>query len=360
MKITALRTVPLQVPYVCEIGAPFSRHARLGAIAVLLETDEGLRGEGVLTALDARHVSVLDAMVRCLAPLVIGRDPTSAPAFLAAAMQAGRHLGPTGVSLMGIGAVDAALLDLRAKAISLPVHRLLGAVRERMPAYYSGALWIDVGLDELQRTAQRIVEKGFRAMKLRVGPGTLASQIERVRVIREAVGPGITLMVDVNQRLDENGAIRLGRALEEHGIEWLEEPVPAWDHAAEARIAAVLDVPVASGESAFGYAECVHMIEARCCDVLMPDLQRVGGPTEFLRIAARAQAAGMPVSGHTFPEMTLALMAALPGAKTLEVMPWTAPLYRERIEAAEGMVEAPERPGWGYALDDEALVRFAA
>ncbi len=360
MKIAALRTCPLSVPYLCEMGAPFSTTQRLGMLAVLLETGEGIRGESVLFALDPRHIAILDTMVGSIAPLVVGHDPTFAPAIVQAAQARCRPLGPTGVSSMGIGAIDSALLDLRAKAAGLPVHRLLGAVRDRLPAYYSGALWIDVGLDDLQLTAERIVAGGYRAMKLRVGPGALDAQVARVRAIREAVGPSITLMVDVNQRLDEAASIRLGRAIEPYGIEWLEEPVPAHDHAAEARITAALDVAIASGETAFGYDEFAHMIEARCCDVLMPDLQRVGGPTEFLRIAARAAAACMPVSGHTFPEMSLALLAAIPNARTLEVMPWTAPVHREQIAVEDGMVVVPERPGWGYTLDDAALARYAA
>lgn len=359
MKITALRTIPLNVPYLCEMGAPFSRTGHLGILAVLLETDTGLRGESVLTALNPKHLVILDAMVKSLEPLVVGRDPTMAPAIVQAALQQSRHLGPTGVSLMGVGAIDSALLDLRAKAADLPVHRLLGAARERVTAYYSGALWIDVGLDELARTAERIVAGGYRAMKMRIGPGALDDQLARVRAIREAVGPVITLMVDVNQRLDETASLRLGRALEPFGIAWLEEPVPAHDHAAESRITAALDVPIASGETAFGYDECAHMIDARCCDVLMPDLQRVGGPTELIRIASRAAAANMPVSAHTFPEMSLALMAAIPNARTLEVMPWTAPVYAERIVPKDGFVDVPERPGWGFALDDGALRKYA-
>lgn len=360
MRITALETIPCHVPYLCEMGAPFSTTRRLGVLAVRLATAEGVRGEAVLTALDVAHLSVLDQMVRCLEPVIVGRSVHDAPAIVLAARNASRHLGPTGVSLMAAGAIDSALLDLRAKALGVPVHVLLGAARTRIPAYYSGALWIDVGLDPLQRTAERIVAGGYRAMKLRIGPGALEAQVARVRAVREAVGPAVTLMVDANQRLGEQAAIRLGRAIEAFGIEWLEEPVPAHDHAAEARVAAALDVAIASGETAFGYDECAHMLDAGCCDVLMPDLQRVGGPTELLAIARRAAAANKPVSAHTFPEMSLALMLAIPNARLLEVMPWTAPVYAERIEAVDGVVAAPTRPGWGLALDDAALRRYAA
>ncbi len=359
MKITSMIVLPMKVPYLCDIGAPFSTTEHLGAVAVLLRTDAGLVGENLLIAVNGKRLSVLVEMIRSLEPLIVGRDPLLAAGFFEDARLDTRHLGSTGVSLIGIGAIDGALLDLRARAASMPVHRLLGAMREKVPAYYSGALWLHVGLDELQKTARRIVERGYWGMKLRVGPGSLASQIDRVRAVREAVGSEVRLLIDSNQRLDEQQALRLGRALGSWDIHWFEEPVDARDHAGEARLAAALDVPIASGESAFSHDEFRLMIEHRCADILMPDVQRVGGPTEFLRIGQLAAASNVRVSGHTAPEMTLSLMACLPNGDCLEVMPWATPCYAEQVRVEGGFAHASPRPGWGHALDPAALRRFA-
>lgn len=359
MKITSVVVAPMRVPYLCDIGAPFSTTEQLGAAAVLLRTDEGLVGENLLIAVNGKRLSVIVEMIRSLAPLAIGRDPTLSAGFAEDARLDTRHLGPSGVSLIGIGAIEGAMLDLRAKAAALPAHKLLGAFRERVPAYYSGALWIQVGLDDLQTTAKRIVDRGYWGMKLRVGPGSLESQIARVKAVREAVGYGPRLLVDANQRLDEASALKLGRALESYDIHWFEEPVDARDHAAETRIAAALDTPIASGESAFAYHEFEEMIAHHCADVLMPDVQRVGGPAEFMRIARYAESKNVRVSGHTAPEMTLSLMACLTNGDCLEVMPWSSPCYADQVEIRDGFAHCSQKPGWGHALDMKALRRYA-
>lgn len=351
--------LPLKVPYLCEIGAPFSTRESLGGIAVLLRTDAGVVGENFLIAVNGKRIGVIVEMIRSLEPLIVGRDPLLSRGFCEEARLDTRHLGPSGVSLIGIGAIDGALLDLRAKIAGLPVHHLLGAFREKVPAYYSGALWLQVGIDDLQKTARRIVDRGYWGMKLRVGPGSLASQVERVKAVRDAVGYDVKLLVDCNQRLDEQQALRLGRAIEEYDIHWFEEPVDARDHAGEARIAAALDMPVASGESAFSYDEFRLMIEHHCADVLMPDVQRVGGPTEFMRIAELAAAANVRVSGHTAPEMSLSLMACLTNGDCLEVMPWSAPVYADALRIEGGFAHASPRHGWGHALDPAALRKYA-
>ena len=358
MKITALRTVAVQYPYWCQFGAAYPGRS-LGALAIFLDTDAGLTGEFVLLAFAGKRLAVLREMVLSLDPLAVGRDPTFSEAFCSEATEDARHLGASGVTLIGIGAVEGAMLDLRAKAAGLPVHRLLGALNARVPAYYSSGLWNPVPLDELQRTAANIVANGYRAMKLRVAAGRVADEVARVRAVREAVGADVKLMVDAGQRLDLEQAVRLGRAIEEFRIEWLEEPVRSDDHETERRVAAQLDIPIASGENVHSFLEFEHMIERQCADVLMPDLQRIGGPRQFLKVAQRAAAAGLPISSHLAPEMSLALLATLPNAKFLEVMPWPTPLYAERIEVVDGYALAPERPGWGYALDQDALRRFA-
>jgi len=359
MKITTLTVVPLRVPYLCEIGAPFSSTENLGAAVVLLRTNEGLVGENLLLAVNGKRLSVLVEMVRSMEPLIVGRDPLMAGAFLQEAQNDTRHFGFSGLAMIGIGAIDGALLDLRAKMAGLPVHKLLGCVRECLPAYYSGALWLHVGIDDLQKTAVRIIERGYWGMKLRVGPGTPESRIARVKAVREAIGFNPKLLIDANQRLDEEQALALGRSLEPYDIHWLEEPVDARDHAAEARLTAALDVKIASGETAFSYDEFKIMLENRCADILMPDVQRVGGPTEFLRIAALAASHNVQVSGHTAPEMTLSLMACLTNGDCLEVMPWSSPLYAEQVQIRDGFAMTAGRAGWGHSLDRGAMRRYA-
>ena len=148
--------------------------------------------------------------------------------------------------------------------------------------------------------------------------------------------------------------------LEPYGLTWFEEPLPAYDLEGVARVAAALDTPIASGETEYTRYGFRRMLALRSADVLMPDLQRVGGVTEFLRVGHMADAFDIPVSSHLFPEMSVQLLAALGNATWLEHMPWFAPLYAGELEMRDGEVVVPEAPGWGLGLDPATIKRFKA
>ena len=351
MKVTAVRTtqgvLTLPSPAVGGLGPIHT----LGVLATRVETDAGLVGEHLCITLHGRHLRVLDEMVQSLVPLVQGRDPTHTTAVWADAWQQNNFVGFQGVAVMGISALDGALWDLRGKAAGLNIAALIGQARTAVPAYASGGLWLDRSVDALQAEAAGFVAQGFRAVKMRVAPGPLPATEARVRAVREAIGPDVGLMADANQQLTEAEAIRMGRMLEAYGLTWFEEPLPAWDLAGVARVAAALDTPIASGETEYARYGFRDMLERRAADVLMPDLQRVGGVTEFVRVGHLAAAFDIPVSSHLFPEMSVSVLAGLTNATWLEHMPWLSPLYNEALELRDGAAVVPDRPGWGFTLD---------
>jgi L-alanine-DL-glutamate epimerase-like enolase superfamily enzyme len=270
-------------------------------------------------------------------------------------------LGHAGITVIGLAAVESALWDLRGRMVGLNISRLLGAAATTVPAYASGGLWLSSSIDQLQQEAAGYLALGFKAIKMRIGPRPVAWNVERVRAVREAIGPNIKLMADANQCLTVSEAIRLGRALEDCDLAWFEEPIPYWDHAGEAEIAAVLDTPIASGETEYTSRGMLAMMQMKSADVLMPDLQRMGGPTEFVRTGHLAAAFGVKLSSHLFSEMSLALLAATPNASILEHMPWFEPIYAERIELdGDGNAIVPDRPGWGFSFDLDAVRRHSA
>jgi L-alanine-DL-glutamate epimerase-like enolase superfamily enzyme len=351
MKCTAVRTILGEITLPRPAVGGLGPIRTLGVVAVLVETDAGLVGEHALITLHGRHGRVLDEMVQSLVPLVVGRDPTASTAFWADAWRQNNFVGHKGVAVMGISALDGALWDLRGKAAGLNIAALIGQARPAVPTYASGGLWLDRSIDELQAEAQGFVAQGFRAVKMRLAPGPLPATEARVRAVREAIGPHIALMADANQQLTEAEAIRMGRMLERYDLTWFEEPLPAWDLPGVARVAAALDTPIASGETEYARYGFRQMLELRSADVLMPDLQRVGGVTEFVRVAHLAAAFDIPVSSHLFPEMSLSVLAGLENATWLEHMPWLSPLYHETIELRDGAAVVPDRPGWGFTLD---------
>ena len=362
MKITRLRTEVVHLPIDPPILTAILGSIRSAdCVLTFLETDAGLVGEGLVFSINNRRLGVIHEMIRNLEDLVVGLDPREGGTLNTRAWKELNFLGYEGVSIVGLAAVDNALWDLRGKAAGLNVAHLIGACRPAVPTYASGGLWLGSSIDELQKEAAGFVARGFRAVKTRVGPTEPEKMVARVVAVREAVGPDIGIMVDANQQMSVKQAIRIGRMMEELDLTWFEEPVICHDHDGEAAIAAALDTPLASGETVYTHRGVLAMLEANAADVIMPDLQRMGGPTEFLKAGHLCEAFHIPCASHLFPEMSLALLAALPGGYYLEHMPWFETIYRERIELdAQGNAVVPDRPGWGFSFDPAAIARYRA
>jgi L-alanine-DL-glutamate epimerase-like enolase superfamily enzyme len=358
MKVTGLRTAAIALPLAEPLATSIHRIEKIGCLLVWLDGADGTSGEALLFALGTRRLAVFDAMVRSLAPLVVGRSATDRGAVWADMWADINFVGHKGVSLFAIAAIDTALWDLAGKRAGLSVGAMLGRIRRRVAAYASGGLWLSRSVDELQREAAGFVAQGFRAVKMRLGSARIADDVARALAIREAIGPDIQLMADANQGLTVDHAIALGRALAPANLAWFEEPVQAYDLDGSARVAAAVPMPVASGETEYSRYGFRDMIERRSAGVLMPDLQRVGGVTEFMRVAHIAAAWDLPVSPHVFTEYSLQLCAAIPHCPVTEHMPWFEPLYNERMEMADGDLLIPDRPGLGFTFDAKAVEKL--
>jgi L-alanine-DL-glutamate epimerase-like enolase superfamily enzyme len=355
MKVTAVETRTVVLPLSEPIGSALGTIERLGCVLVTVRTDQDISGENLLFTLNDRRTRVLRQMVIDLGDLVVGQDAGHIADFWARAWKDINFLGHKGVAVMGISAVDGALWDVLGKQAGLPLYRLLGGARNRVPAYHSGGLWLSLSVDELVQQARSFLDQGFRAMKMRLGMPNPEDDIARVRAVREAIGPGVTLMADANQGLTEAQAIRLGRRLEEFNLAWFEEPLPAWDVEGLARVSAALDTPIASGETEYTRYGFRRMLDLRSADILMPDLQRVGGVSEFMRVGHMAESHDIAVSSHLFPETSIQLLGALSNAIYLEYMPWFSDLYCERLAFEGGHAVVPERPGWGFTFNQDYI-----
>jgi L-alanine-DL-glutamate epimerase-like enolase superfamily enzyme len=190
------------------------------------------------------------------------------------------------------------------------------------------------------------------------GDTTPGREVERIRVIREAIGPDIDLMCDINQRWDVRQAISIGRRIEEYHLFWLEDVVAPDDYAGLASVAAALATPLAGGEYVYGKVPFRHMLEARSVDIVMIDVLRAGGITQWLKIAGMAEAFNLPVVNHLYPEVSVHLVAAIPNGLTVEYMPWSSRLFEEVPVQVDGELAVPEKPGLGLAFDEAALRRY--
>ena len=362
MKITAVHTAILRIPEDDPLADMPEEAGRLRPVVILrLRTDAGIEGIG-LTFYGGAMTGTLRAAVDELGALIVGDDPLRIEAIhrkLGAA--AGDNCGPAGIFTLALSAIDIALWNIKGKALDQPLWRLLGGMRERVPTYASGSLRRGLTDAQAATAARRLVDKGFVQMKTQAAlPGNPSptDEVRRARVVRDAIGPDITLMCDVNQRWRPEQAIDIGKRIEDVGLFWLEDVTVCDDYQGLARINAALSTPIAGGEYVWGIVPFRHMIEARSVDIVMIDLVRVGGITQWLKVAGMAEAFNLPVVSHVIPEMHLHLIAAVPNGLTVEYMPWMLKLYQETPPIERGQLVLPSKPGLGLAFDEAAVKSF--
>ena len=359
MKISHVTTrvlrTPADNPLVVGLPAPTDTRE---FVTLELHTDQGLTGIGV-TFFGAALTPALKVAVETLAGLVVGDDPTQVEAIAAKLRRASTGSGPGGIFTLALSAIDMACWDLKGKAVGQSVCALLGGLRDRAPTYASGALMRPHPVDYLAKAGPRLVGMGFRQMKMQCGSEpTVAASVERVRVMREAIGPDIDLMCDINQLWNVNQAIEIGRRVEPFHLFWLEDPTAHDDYPGLARIADALTTPIAAGEYHYGIAPFRHLLEHRSIDIVMIDLLRVGGITQWMKVAGMAEAFNLPVVSHLVPEIHVQLVAAIPNGLTVEYMPWSLRLFEETPALEVGQLVVPKKPGLGLAFDQAAIKRY--
>ncbi|MGP4029940.1 mandelate racemase/muconate lactonizing enzyme family protein [Actinomadura sp. 3N407] len=291
-------------------------------------------------------------------PRINGTDPLQWDSLWHELSAATHRLGG-GVAVAALSALDIAVWDLRARAAGLPLHRFLGAQRESVPIYGSGRATHQMSDEELVAGALSYVEEGYRAVKLRAGALGVARDVARVAAVREAVGPGVQIMVDCNERLDLAQAQRLGQRLNDLDVVWLEEPLPSHDVASHALLAARCPVPIAAGEHLQGRFAVKQYLDRGAASVLMPDASLTGGISEWNRIAVLAEASGAAVSPHFLPELHVHLAAAARAATWVEHFPLLDDLLLETLTPSGGAVAPPGRPGHGMRWAPDALDRYS-
>jgi L-alanine-DL-glutamate epimerase-like enolase superfamily enzyme len=359
MKITHVTTRHLRTPgdNPLVVGLPAPTDTR-EFVTLELGTDQGLVGIGV-TFFGGALTPALKVAVNGLANLLIGDDPTQTEAVTAKLRRAAGSSGPGGILTLALSAIDIACWDLKGKAVGQSVCALLGGLRDRAPTYASGALMRPHPVDYLAKAGPRLRDMGFRQMKMQCGSEpTVAASVERVRVMRESIGPDVDLMCDINQLWSVNQAIEVGRRIEPYHLFWLEDPTAHDDFPGLARIADALTAPIAAGEYHYGIAPFRHMLEARSIDIVMIDLLRAGGVTHWMKIAGMAEAFNLPVVSHLIPEIHVHLIAAIPNGLTVEYMPWTLRLFEETPPIEKGQLVVPKKPGFGLAFDQAAIKKY--
>lgn len=361
MKIDTMETYLLRIPFPKGQTFQIARTVlpSVEVVVVILKTDQGLNGFGYTATIGiggrAIRAFLDDPEVRAI---VIGRNPFEYERIWYDLYWQTMFVGRQGISRMGMAAIDVALWDVMSRAAGEPLFRYLGGFRNSVEAYGSGG-YLQLSEEELVAEMAGFVEKGFRAVKMKVGLADSRKDLDRVRAVREAVGKDIRIMVDANQGWDASTSIRMGREFEKYDVFWLEEPVPAGDFEGHELIAKALDMHVATGETLYSREDFRRFFYHKAVDIVQADVSRVGGITEWRKIAAMAEDWNLPMAPHFVLDLHCHLVAAIPHGIYVEyIFPWMRSVFADPLPVQEGKIHLTEKPGLGIDLDPESLQRF--
>ncbi len=342
------------------MGRPLQTATNAVSIAPLIlldmKTSAGIVGRSYLFAIGRSNLKPIVTLIEAMAAMLQG--DAVAPFEIEKKLRA-RHalLGVHNIVLFAMAGIDMCAWDALGQALGQPVVRLLGGVPRPVLAYNSNGLGI-MTTKALAKEAEELAE-GFPAVKLRLGRPEAKGDLEALRAVKKAIGPEVTLMVDFNQSLTVAEAIRRGRMIdEEGGVLWIEEPIRADDFAGCAKVAREVATPIQIGENFMGPEQVAQAIAAGSCDYVMPDAQRIGGVTGWMRAAALAQGAGLEMSSHLFPEASVHLLPLTPTCHWLEYVDWANPILRDPVELKAGWVQPAKRAGLGMSWNEKAVKKF--
>lgn len=356
MAIKSVRADHYRIPLPVVLSD--STHGEIPAfeiVSVRITDADGLEGVGYTYSVGRGGAAIHALIERDMAPDLIGLDPSRIEAIWKMLWWRIHYVGRGGLAAHAISAVDIALWDLKGRRLGEPLWRLLGGADPKVKAY-AGGIDLYFTLDDLLRQTDGNLEKGFRAIKMKVGRANTNEDIARVAAMRKHLGDGFPLMVDANMGWTTDRAVRAARALREFDLVWLEEPTIPDDFDGHGRILTEGGVPVAAGENLHSIHEFQHLMDANGVSYPEPDASNCGGVTPWMKIAAMAEARNLPVTSHGVHDLHVHLLGAVPNASYLEAHGFGLDKYiAEPLKIVDGYATAPDRPGHGIEFDWKGL-----
>jgi mandelate racemase len=356
LTIRAIRSIGVEVPMTYALGTSRGVITKAPLLLIDLETEEGVTGRSYLWCYFPAAMPAIAKILEEVARVVEGER--LAPADLWSKLaERFALIGVQGIVRMAMAGFDVAAWDALAIAAGWPLATLIGSSPKRIPAYNSCGLGL-MAPREVADEAEKLLTGGFRAVKLRLGYPTLAEDLAALHAVKKRIGSEIAVMVDYNQALSLAQALERGRALDQEGIYWLEEPIRHDDYAGNATLVRELETPIQIGENFSESSAMAVALAAGAADYVMPDLERIGGVTGWLRAAALAATHRIEMSSHLFPEVSAHVLAATPTAHFLEYMDWADRILAQPLEIVDGFAIVPQRPGNGLTWDAKAVEKY--
>ncbi|MDP5316164.1 mandelate racemase/muconate lactonizing enzyme family protein [Streptomyces poriferorum] len=326
-------------------------------ILVTLTTTDGIEGTGYAYTIGTGGTSVLALLRDHLLPLLAGKDARNVEGLWQELFGLTRATTTGAITSLALAAIDTALWDLRCKRSGEPLWRLAGGHRREIPVYDTEGGWLHLGTDELVESALAAKQAQFAGVKIKVGKPHPAEDAERLRAVREAVGPYLHIMTDANQSQSLSSAVQLAAALEPYDPYWLEEPMPADDISGHARLARSTRIPIAVGESMYSPMQFRTYLETGAASVVQVDVARVGGITPWLKVAHLAETFNVKVCPHFLMELHVSLVGAVSNGAYVEYIPQLRAVTRTEMTVRDGLAVAPDEPGIGIDWDMDAIDR---
>jgi mandelate racemase len=323
-------------------------------VLIDLQTEEGIVGRSYLEPYVVKSMRYLVPALYDFSALLKGR-PVAPVELFEAARKSLHFVGYEGLSMIAASGLDMAAWDALAKAAGQPLCVLLGGSVGRVKSYNSNGLWLQQPESVAAEALELREEGGFTGLKLRLGRKHVSADIAALDAIRTAVGDDMSLMVDFNQGLSLAEALQRCHLIDDRGLAWIEEPIVYDNFDGYAQLAGELKTPLQIGENFYGPRDMHKALQRKACDLVMPDFMRIGGVTGWLRAAAIAGAAGVPMSTHLYPEVAAHVMRVTETAHWLEWQDWADPLLQEPFALENGHLVIPERPGIGIEWNESAV-----
>jgi mandelate racemase len=356
LTLRAIRCVGVEVPMTYALGTSRGTITKAPLLLVDLETEEGVVGHSYLWCYFPAAIPAIASILQEVERVVKGER--LAPLDLWSKLSERFALiGMQGIVRMAMSAFDVAAWDALALAAGVPLATLLGSAPKRIPTYNSCGLGL-MAPERVADEAEKLTAGGFRAVKLRLGYPTLKEDLAALHAVKKRLGGEVAVMVDYNQALGLAQALERGRALDDEGIYWLEEPIRHDDYAGNATLVRELETPIQIGENFSESAAMATALAAGAADYVMPDLERIGGVTGWLRAAALAATHRIEMSSHLFPEVSAHLLAVTPTCHFLEYVDWADKILQEPLAIVDGFAVVPQRPGNGLTWDRKAVEKY--
>lgn len=327
-------------------------------VFVRLRTADGTQGVGYSYTIGTGGPAVLSMLRETLLPALIGLEAERPEAVWRALFGITRATTVGPITALALAAVDTAVWDAKTTRAGLPLWVAAGGASSSTPVYDTEGGWLHFTTDELVAQAVESQERGMGGVKIKVGMPRGHQDLERLRAVREAVGPTMDIMVDANQSFSVAEAIRRARLFEKVDVFWFEEPLPAEDVEGHRQLARSTSIPVAVGESMYSLGHFREHLQRGGASIVQADVARVGGITPWLKIAHLAESFNAPVAPHFLMELHVSLVCAIPNALYLEHIPQLRAVTTGELRIENGRGWAPTQPGIGIAWDDEALARL--